>query len=288
MIDAPPRRAAAPRRELSCELIREAVSSPDRFDAVGRQGGESMDAGLDVTVRRHGQVGMVHPRGSLTVPAATELHRLLVNELLSTGRMVVDLDGFQLGPQSSEVMIFPAALAECGGWPTAKIALCRPDPRMTQALTARGVSALIPVYHLLLEAKAEIDRRPAVVRQRTELPGTGSAPATARRWVREVCPLWQVNDDLQDTAQVVVNELATIAVGRTGSAELTLEQGPGGLRVAIQDATLTAPPSRPQRYSIDPLQRELRLRLDMLGNLTTAWGVDVAPDRKTAWALIAN
>jgi hypothetical protein len=231
---------------------------------------------------------MIHPRGSLTLPAATELYGVVVNELLRTGRVVVDLDGFQLGPQPSHVMIFPAALAECGGWPAAKIVLCRPDPQMSHTLTACGVSSLVPVYHLLLEAEAEIDRQPPVVRRRTELPGNVAAPAAARQLIRDTCPLWQIDDDLQDTAQVVVNELVTIAVGRAGTAGLTLERGPGGLRLEIQDASLTAPPSRPQRHSIDPLQRELRLRLDLLGNLTTAWGVDVASDIKTAWALIAS
>lgn len=247
-----------------------------------------MGAGLDVTVRRHGPVAIVHPRGSLTWSNAAELRRVVVQELGSTGRVVVDLDGFQLGPQGSEVMIFSAALADCGGWPAAKIALCRPDPQMTHVLAARRVSSLVPVYHLLLEAEAEIDRQPALVRKRIELPGDVTAPAMARHVVRDVCPLWTVDDDLQETAQVVANELATVAVGRAGTAELTLERGRGGLRLAIQDACLTAPPSRPQRYTIDPRQRELGLRLDMLGNLTTAWGVDVASGGTTAWAIIAS
>lgn len=247
-----------------------------------------MDAGLDVTVRRHGPVAMVHPRGSLTLSIATELRRVVVKELRCTGRVVVDLDGFELGPEPSQLEVFSAALAECGGWPAAKIALCRPDPQMTHALAARRVSSLVPVYHLQLEAKAEIDRQPALVRKRTALPGDVTAPATARHVVREVCPLWHVDDDLQETAQVVVNELATVAVGRAGTAELTLERGQGGLRLAIQDACLTAPPSRPQRHTVDPRQRELGLRLDMLGNLTMAWGVDDTPGGKTAWAIIAS
>lgn len=247
-----------------------------------------MGAGLDVTVRHHGPVAIVHPRGSLTWNTATQLHRVVVKELRSSGRVVVDLDGFQLGAQPSDVMIFSAALAECGGWPAAKIALCRPDARMTHALAARRVSSLVPVYQLQLEAKAEIDRQPSLVRKRAMLPGDVTAPAMARHVVRDVCPLWQVDDDLQETAQVVVNELATVAVGRAGTAELTVERGRGGLRVAIQDSCLASAPSRPQRHTIDPLQRELGLRLDMLGNLTTAWGVDAGSGGTTAWAIIAS
>jgi hypothetical protein len=245
-------------------------------------------AQLDVTVRHHGQVAMVHPRGSLTGSTATQLHRVVVKELRNTGRVVVDLDGFQLGPQASDVMIFPAALAECGGWPAAKIALCRPDPQMTQTLVARRVSSLVPVYQLQLEAKAEIDRQPSLVRRRTELPGDVTAPAAARHLVRDVCPLWHVEDDLQEAAQVVVNELATVAIGRAGHADLTVERGRGGLRMAIEDANPTAPLFRPPRHAIDPQQHELGLRLELLGNLTTAWGVDTVTGGTTAWAIIAS
>ncbi len=241
--------------------------------------------GLDVTVRRHGQVVMVHPRGLLTLHTATDLWRVLVKELLGHGRVVVDLEGFRLGPQASWVMIFPTVLAECGGWPAAKIALCRPDTEMTEALATLGVPALVPVYHLQLEAKGAIDRRPDLVRMRTGLPGNVRAPATARRLIRDMCPLWQVDHDLQDTAQVVVNELLDVAIGPTGTAaELLLERGPLGLRLAVQDASLT----RPEEPSRDPLHRGMGLGLEMLGNLTTAWGVDVAPEGMTAWAVITD
>ena len=241
-----------------------------------------MDVELDVTVRRHGQVAIVHPRGQLTLHTATELWRVLVKELLGHGRVVVDLDGFRLGPQSSWVMIFPTVLAECGGWPAAKIALCRPDAEMTEALVAGGVPSLVPVYPLQLEAKGAIDRRPDIVRIRTGLPHNVRAPATARQLIRNMCPLWQVDDDLQDTAQVVVSELVDVAIGPAATAaELILERGPQGLQLAVQDAS-----ARPEKLPSDPLRQGLGL--EILGNLTTAWGVDVAPDRKTAWAVITN
>lgn len=247
-----------------------------------------MTSGLDVSVRRHGQVAMVHPRGFLTSDAATELRRILVRQLRDYGRVVVDLDGFQLGPEASWLEIFPAALAECGGWPVAKVALCRPGKEMAQALAARRVPVFVPVYHLLLEAEGAIDRRPDVLRMQTRLPGDVRAPATARRLVRDVCPLWQVDDELQDTAQVVVSELVGIAVGHVGAAAgLTLERGSGGLRVAIQDAD-PAGITRVEQRPTGPLNRGLGLGMEILGNLTTAWGVDVAPDGKTAWAEMTN
>lgn len=248
-----------------------------------------MDSELDVTVRRHRQVVMVHPRGYLSLRTAADLRRILVKELLEHGRVVVDLDGFTVGSQQSWVMIFPAVLAECGGWPAAKIVLCRPDEQMTAALSARGVPTFVPVYHLQLEAQAAIDQRPDVVRIRTGLPRNLWAPATARQLIRDICPLWQVGDELQHTAQVVVNELVDVTVADAGAAaELTLERSPRGLRLAVQDAPLLRAPSLPPNQLTDPLHRGRGLGMEMLGNLTTAWGVDVASGGKIAWAVIAD
>lgn len=249
------------------------------------EGGEPVDAELDVTVRRHGRVVVVHPRGSLTLRTSRVLHRVLVNELLGNGRVVVDLDGFQL-EQAPRVMMFPAVLAECGGWPAVKVALCRPEQEMAQELSTRGVSVRVPVYHLLLEAEAEIDRRPDVVGTSARLPGDTRASATARQLVRELCPLWQVDDDVRDTVQVVVSELVGIAVAHSNTtAGLTLERSPGGLRVSVEDSFSVSYPL-PEQSHHNPLPRGLGL--EMLQNLTTSWGVQVQLDGKTVWAEIAN
>jgi hypothetical protein len=248
-----------------------------------------MDSGLDVTVRRHGQVAIVHPRGYLNVLTATELRRIIVQQLRDHGRVLVDLEGFTVGAQSPWVMVFPSALAECGGWPAAKIVLCRPDEQMTSALTACGVPTLVPVRHLQLEAEAAIDERPDVVRRRTGLPGNVWAPAMARQLIRDTCPLWQVDAELQDAAQVVVNELVDVAVGDAGSAsQLTLERASRVLRLSVQDAQLSRPLYRPQGQLTDPLHRGRGLGLEMLAKLTTAWGVDMASQGKIAWAVIGD
>ncbi|MGH4006900.1 MAG: hypothetical protein ACRDTH_01795 [Pseudonocardiaceae bacterium] len=52
-----------------------------------------------------------------------------------------------------------------------------------------------------------------MARTQIRLPRDVRAPAMARQLVRDVCPLWQVDDELQTTAQVVVSELVGIAVG---------------------------------------------------------------------------
>ncbi|MGH3752912.1 MAG: ATP-binding protein [Pseudonocardiaceae bacterium] len=246
-----------------------------------------MDSELDIAVYRHGQVVVVHPRGLLTIRTAAQLRRALGRELVEHGRVVVDLDGLDLGAASG-VMIFPALLIECGGWPAAKLALCRPGPEMAQALAARQVSTLVPVYHLRLEAQAAIDRRPAVVRVRVQLPCDVGTPGAARQLVRELCPLWEVDEGLRDTAQFVAGELvANVVEHACTGVGLTLERGPHGLRVTVRDACPVGSPGPVQR-SIDPQGRERGRGLELVESLTTAWGVDVQPDGNTVWAVITS
>jgi anti-sigma regulatory factor (Ser/Thr protein kinase)/anti-anti-sigma regulatory factor len=242
-----------------------------------------MDSALDIAVHHHGQVAVVHPRGLLTVRTAAELRLVLVKELVDHGRVVVDLDGCRVGRESC-VTVFPAVLTQCGGWPSAKLALCRPNPAMAKALAARQVSSLVPVHHLRLEAEAGIDSRPMVVRLRVQLPCDAGAPAAARRLVRQTCPKWQVDVGVEDTAEFVVSELVSNAVEHacTGVG-LTLERGPRGLRVAVRDASPVGFPGPVQR-STDPFGRVRGRGLELVQSLTTAWGIDVQPDGNTVWA----
>jgi anti-sigma regulatory factor (Ser/Thr protein kinase) len=246
-----------------------------------------MDSALDIAIHQHGQVVIVHPRGLLAVRSTFELREVLVTELTERNRVVVDLDGLRVGRESC-VAVFPAVLTQCGGWPSVKLALCRPDTAMTQALTARRVTALVPVYHLRLEAEAAIDSRPRVVRVRVELPCEAQAPSSARRLVREMCPKWQVDDGVVDTAEFVVGELVSNAVEHAGTGVgLTLERGPRGLLVSVRDASPVGFPG-PLRRSTDPLGQVRGRGLELVENLTTAWGVDEAPDGNTVWAEIAS
>jgi len=246
-----------------------------------------MDSALDIAVHRHEQVVVVHPRGLLTVRTAVELREVLAKELTEHGRVVVDLDGLRLGRESC-VAVFPAVLTQCGGWPSAKLALCRPDDAMAQALAVRRATALVPVYHLRLEAEAAIDSRPPVVRVRVQLPCDVGAAASARRLVRDMCPKWEVEDGAKDTAEFVAGELVSNAVEHACTGVwLTLERGPRGLRVSVRDGSPVGFP-RPVQRSTDPLGRVRGRGLELVESLTTAWGVDAQPDGNTVWAEISR
>jgi anti-sigma regulatory factor (Ser/Thr protein kinase)/anti-anti-sigma regulatory factor len=246
-----------------------------------------MDSALDIAVHRHEQVVVVHPRGLLTVRTSAQLRKVLAKELTEHSRVVVDLDGLRVGRESC-VAVFPAVLTQCGGWPSAKLALCRPDPAMGDALTARRVPAMVPVYHLRLEAEAAIDSRPSLVRVRLQLPCDIGAAASARRLVREMCPKWQVDEGVKDTAEFVVGELVSNAVEHACTdVWLTLERGPHGLRVSVRDGSPVGFPGPLQR-STDPLGQVRGRGLELVESLTTAWGVDAQPDGNTVWAEISR
>lgn len=245
-----------------------------------------MGAELDVSVREHGQVQVVHPRGALTARTEGELRRVLAGVLTDHGRVVVDLDGFRLGRPSC-VAVFPAVLDQCGGWPAARLALCRPDHAMAQALEQRRVSALVPVYPMLLEAEAAIERRPAVVRARARLACDDQALDVARQLVREVSPGWDVDAELQQIAELVVSELVDNAVrhARTAAA-LTLERGHRGLRIAVRDTASAEGFGPLPLYPVEG--RRVGRGLELVARLTTAWGVEPHPVGKTVWAEIAR
>lgn len=245
-----------------------------------------MGAEFGVTVRGYGQVRVVQPRGTLTERTGAELRRILAKVLVDHGRAVVDLDGFRLA-RASCVAVFPAVLDHCGGWPKVRLVLCRPDGGMARALAQRRISALVPVYELLPEAAEAIEQRPALVRARTRLVCDDHAPDLARQLVRDTCPMWQVGNEQQQIAELVVNELVDNAVrhARTAAA-LTLERGPRGLRIAVRDTASSDGLSRSADHSTDTRRRGRGLEL--VARLSTAWGVEMHPVGKTVWAEIVQ
>lgn len=246
-----------------------------------------MSAGFDVTVRGHGQVRVVQPQGVLTQRTGTDLHRVLAKVLLDHRRVVVDLDGFALAAASC-VTVFPAVLDQCGGWPRVRLVLCRPDHGMAQALAQRRVSALVPVYQLLLEAEEAIERRPAVVRTQTRLGCDDHAPDVAGRLVRDTCPMWQLDSERQQIAELVVSELVDNVVRHARTAAvLTLEQGPRGLRVAVRDGASRGLFSASSQSSQRCTEARRGRGLELVARLSTAWGVQMHPVGKTVWAQIS-
>lgn len=269
-----------------------------------------MHSDLDLRLREDGQVSVVRPRGTLTTHTAPLLRRTLVKGLLGLGRVVVELDVFRLG-RASCVKVFPAVLDHCGGWPRARLTLCRPDEDMAQALRTHEVPAFVPVRHDFLDSVAAFEYRPPKVRVRTRLACDHRAPGIARRIVRESCPTWQVGRDRQGLLELLASELVSNAVSHARTAStLTLERGPDVLRVAVRD---NAPAgeldrlSRPERRSSpgqsspeqsspeqsspeqsSPGTTSLGRGLAMVEALSSRWGLTAHSVGKTVWAEVGE
>ncbi len=248
-----------------------------------------MGAEFGVTVREHGQLRVLQPHGMLTERTEIELRRVLTRTLLDHGQVVVDLDGFQV-VRASCVTVFPAVLDHCGGWPRVRLVLCRPDDVMARVLAQRRIPAVVPVCQLLLEAEQAIERRPAVVRARTRLVCDDLARDVARRLVRDTCPKWQVDTEVQQITELVVSELVDNAVTHARTAAvLTLERDPRRLRIAVRDTGPSDGFSTAARRSPDAgRQRRPGRGLELVARLTTVWGVEIHPVGKTVWAEVAG
>jgi anti-sigma regulatory factor (Ser/Thr protein kinase) len=156
---------------------------------------------------------------------------------------------------------------------------------MARALAQRRIAALVPVYRMLPEAEEAIERQPRVVRARIRLACHAHAPDVARRLVRETCPRWQVEAELQQIAELVVSELVDNVVRHAGTAAaLTVQRGPGGLQIGVRD---TGSPDGFTR-SGGSAQGGRGRGLDLIARLSRNWGVQRHPIGKTIWAEIAD
>ena len=131
----------------------------------------------------------------------------------------------------------------------------------------------------LLEHLGSATQQAAVLALRRE----PASPRRARQFLLNHCARWGCEDDVVESARLVVSELVTNAVSHANSScELRLELSDGSLRVEVTDCGTGTP---------DPLaateQDEHGRGLLIVSALTTAWGVEtVDGGAKTVWAQI--
>lgn len=111
---------------------------------------------------------------------------------------------------------------------------------------------------------------------------TLTAAAAARRFVDDVLRAWGLGALLPE-AELVVSELATNAVVHTGKRfTVGLSRAGGdGVRVAVSDASPTAPTMRQS----DPLATNGR-GIRIVAAVAQEWGLEIAADGKTVWAVL--
>lgn len=109
--------------------------------------------------------------------------------------------------------------------------------------------------------------------------------AFSRRLLRLVLEQWGVRDEpAVDAAVLVVSELVTNAERHCGSGEGSLEVPlqAGGVRIAVVDCSPVVPQQR-AAHADDESGRGLQL----VGHLSSSWGVEPFRDGKRVFAVVA-
>ena len=111
------------------------------------------------------------------------------------------------------------------------------------------------------------------------LPGMASSVPTARRFVESVLSGWGL-PELGWTAAMLTSELATNCALHAGTAfgVRVLRTGERTVRLEVSDSSLRLPQQR-QHSHVSTTGRGLRI----IGELSSAWGVQTAADGKTVW-----
>lgn len=221
------------------------------------------------------------PRGQLSRAAACDLRSTLHKHLVECVDVLVDIGSLTIAAPEA-LHAFPAALADAGGWPFARLVLFGASAQAAGVLRAEGVASTVPVARDLAAARLLLNTRPDRITRRVELPEDPSAAAHARSTVGAACTDWGVTGRFPD-ARLVATELVTNAVTHARAASvLIIGLDRYGLHVAVRDGStagvraIRAGGGRPGRGR----------GLHLVAELTRAWGVAAHPDGKTVWAVL--
>ena len=218
--------------------------------------------------------------GELSLPSPDLLTRSLSKALADPGRVLVDVAGLRLGSPAA-VQVFPALLADAGGWPAARLVLLGADPLLARTLSALRVTTTVPLAAEEATARLLLNQRPPVVARHRDLECELSSARRARLFVDAACIDWQL-EVIRDDAMVVVSELVANAVVHAGTGcRVVLRYGARGLTIAVYDhAPDLALPLRPVTES------QRGHGLFMVAALSLHWGLSRGRNEKCVWAFL--
>jgi hypothetical protein len=163
---------------------------------------------------------VVIPVGRLNVGSAGRLYGVLVKELAGGRPVLVDLSGIGSW-RPAMLAVFAAAARSAGGWPLATLVMFDASGALGDALTARRVTATVPLAADVDAARERARYRPDTVRAHRVFPPDTAGLAEVRSVVREVCRAWGLPGREGEPAVVVANELVGNAMIHAGT-ECTL------------------------------------------------------------------
>jgi len=279
-------RAALARREpvrSSPTPSRRAVDrrSPGSGGVAGR-GRATGHPDLRITVRPAGRLVVVRLSGPLSLRTVGAVATAVAELLLDGGRVVVDLSAVRL-QWAPALQAFPTTLAAAGGWPAARLVLLGADQAVGTAVRAMRIDQVVPLARDLPEARACLDRRPAVVLRHHELPPEPGSAWRARALLRSACRDWQIEAVVPDAA-IVVSELVTNAVVHAGTGcRVSLRLDGSAVHIGVRDHQSADETTLDRIRGAGTAGRGLLI----VAALSRAQGVIPRSNGKTVWAVVA-
>jgi anti-anti-sigma factor len=226
-------------------------------------------------------------RGQIDLVTVAEVQRVLLKALSEQPFAVIcDLSGVdELDPVFAAVFS-TVANHPATRWPATSLLLCSAQPAVAEILGSLRMPHFLQLYADLEEAMAQALARPHHLRDEVRLAPTLTAPASARRFVGELCRDWQLvvpDHDVVDRAVLVADELVTNAVvhART-DIQLRMELSGDRLHIAVHDQS----PRLLRLVRPDP-EAESGRGLRMVELVGKAWGVQHHPDGgKVVWCVL--
>jgi anti-anti-sigma factor len=243
---------------------------------------------------------ILSPVGELNLAAMHTLRHALRKRLAEQPVAVIcDLSGLRATDSSCLAVFTSVANHPASHWPETNLLLCCAQPPVSAMLERLGTPRFLAVHPTLDEALAQARSRPPYLRAELPLGSSLTAPAAARRFVRDTYRRWRLHavenskdprarlgeEDLVDRAMLVASELVTNAVVHArGPLRLRLELVVGRLHLAVADQSprllgLAANPGDPGT--------EGGRGLLVVDQLASSWGVRHRPEGgKEIWCVL--
>lgn len=226
--------------------------------------------------------------GRIDLFTAPEVRRALLKDLGEEPFAVIcDLSGVDAIDPASATVFTTVANHPSSRWPSTGFLLCGARPEVAEVLARLRLPSFLRVHADLDEALDNALARPPYLRDGTVLAPAPTAPAAARRFVRDLCHYWQLalpdDEDVADRAVLAANELVTNAVvhART-NVRLRVELRGDRLHIAVHDGS----PRLLRVVGSDP-EAETGRGLLLVERTSRTWGVRRDPaGGKVVWCVI--
>ena len=240
------------------------------------------------------------PVGHLDLAAVPRLRQLLLKRLNEQPVAVIcDLSGLWSIDEACAAVFNSVANHPASRWPETNLLLCCAPSAVATVLGRLRTPQFLPLHATLEDALTHAFARPPYLRTELPLAPSPTAPAAARRFIRDTCWYWRLEEvddpddplepvwvqDLVDRAVLVASELVTNAVLHTkGPLRLRLAFRGERLYLAVADQS-----PRLLRLAADPgdPEAERGRGLAVVERLAVAWGVHHPPEGgKLIWCVL--